>query len=49
MQIFSSNDPSTSFLKDLGYLVVKLPRSTIKPLQLFEKTKEVMMTKLGEP
>jgi hypothetical protein len=49
VQIFSSNDPTTSFLKPLGYLVVKLPRATIKPLQLFEKRKEELVIKLGEP
>lgn len=34
---FLSNDPLFSLLKSLGYNTIRLPRSTIKPLQLYTK------------
>lgn len=44
---FLSNDPLFSSLRDFGYNAVRLPKSTIKPLQLYAK-KGNELYRLGE-
>jgi hypothetical protein len=44
---FLSNDPLFAFVRDLGYNAIKLPKSTVKPLQLLTKNGD-HFTRQGE-